>query len=147
MEGLPADEPDMPLHGAAPAAPVAAKGAPESSAAPAPLDPDLPAPVEGAAPANPAEPPPPLPPGPNLEVETLQAMATKVLKKYAVKEYEIENANSLKRHDLICEILKRNFQKNGTANVGGVLDLSNDGYGFLRAPRFNYITCPEDPYI
>jgi transcription termination factor Rho len=148
LEGLPADEPDMPLHGAAPKAAVTAKGAPESAAAPAPLDPDLPAPVEGAVPAVSSEPPPaPLPPGPHLEVETLQAMATKVLKKYAVKEYEIENASALKRHDLICEILKRNFQKNGTANVGGVLDLSNDGYGFLRAPRFNYITCPEDPYV
>jgi transcription termination factor Rho len=148
LEGLPADEPDMPLPGAAPKAPLVAKAAPESKAAPAPLDPDAPAPVEGSAPAVSAEPPPPpLPPGPHLEVETLQAMATKVLKKYAVKEYEIENANSLKRHDLICEVLKRNFQKNGTANVGGVLDLSNDGYGFLRAPRFNYITCPEDPYI
>ena len=53
----------------------------------------------------------------------------------------------MKKHDLICEILKRNAAKNGTANGGGVLDLSNEGYGFLRAARFNYLTCPEDIYV
>ena len=152
LEGLPADEPDLPLTGAAPAASAAkVEGAPASRAgarsASVPLDPNQPAPVEGAAPAIPAEPPPTLPPGPHLEVETLQAMPTKKLKIYASKEYEIDNASALKRHELICEILRRNFQKNGTANGGGVLDLANDGYGFLRSPRFNYITCPEDPYI
>jgi transcription termination factor Rho len=148
LEGLPADEPDLPPPGAKPAAAAPVQAAPEGDAAAAPLDPNQPAPVEGAAPAIPAEPPPPpLPPGPHLEVEVLQAMATKALKKYAAKEYEIENANSLKRHDLICEILRRNFARNGTASGGGVLDLSNDGYGFLRSPRFNYLTCPEDPYV
>ena len=101
-----------------------------------------------SATATPAEPPPPpLPPGPHLEVEKLQAKPTRELKVYAKKEYEIENAATLKKHDLICEILKRNAAKNGTANGGGVLDLSPEGYGFLRSPRFNYLTCPEDLYV
>jgi transcription termination factor Rho len=146
MEGLPADEPDLPAPGA-----KLAEAAPSStiiSGTATSLDPAQPAPADVGAPAAPAEPPPPpLPPGPHLEVEKLQAKPTRELKVYANKEYEIENAATLKKHDLICEILKRNAAKNGTANSGGVLDLSNEGYGFLRSPRFNYITCPEDPYV
>jgi transcription termination factor Rho len=145
MEGLPADEPDLPLPGAKP---VEARSFRSSITGPAtPVDPNQPAPTDAGEPAVPVEPAPPLPPGPHLEVEKLQAKPTKELKVYAKKEYEIENASALKKHDLICEILKRNAAKNGTANGGGVLDLSSEGYGFLRSPRFNYITCPEDPYV
>lgn len=140
MEGLPADEPDLPLPGTqvADAAPISGTAAPSAGA-------------EGTdasgAPIAPAEPVVPLPPGPHLEVEELQAKPTRELKAYAKKEYEIENASSLKKHELICEILKRNAARNGTANSGGVLDLSPEGYGFLRSPRFNYVTCPEDAYV
>jgi transcription termination factor Rho len=154
MEGLPADEPDLPLPGAQPPPeavldPKAKTKAVAGAAAATPVsDPNQPATTEAGAPAAPAEPPPPpLPPGPHLEVEKLQAKPTRELKAYAKKEYEIENASSLKKHDLVCEILKRNAAKNGTANGGGVLDLSPEGYGFLRSPRFNYITCPEDLYV
>jgi len=147
MEGLPADEPDLPVPGA-----KVSEGSPSLGIAPgtvSPADPTQPQPAPGEAgtPVALVEPPPPLPPGPHLEVEKLQAKPTRELKVYAKKEYEIENAAAFKKHDLICEILKRNAAKNGTANSGGVLDLSSEGYGFLRSPRFNYITCPEDPYV
>jgi transcription termination factor Rho len=145
MEGLPADEPDLPLPGAKPLEPL--PSAKKISGPVDPVDPSQPAPTDAGAPVAPAEPPAPLPPGPHLELEKLQAKPTKELKVYAKKEYEIENAAALKRHDLICEILKRNAAKNGTANGGGVLDLSNEGYGFLRAARFNFMTCPEDIYV
>jgi len=146
MEGLPADEPDLPVG-------VVATPAATAPRPPVMLDKDKekagePGVDDAGVPLEPAEPPPaPLPPGPHLEVEQLQAKATRDLKIFAKKEYEIENASTLKKHDLICEILKRNAAKNGTANGGGVLDLSNDGYGFLRSPRFNYLTCPEDIYV
>ena len=141
MEGLPADEPDLPLPGAKPVEPASAVGAAPAAGNPGKLSPS-------EAGAVPTEPPPALlPPGPHLELDKLQAKPTRDLKVYAKKEYEIENANALKKHDLICEILKRNAAKNGTANGGGVLDLSNEGYGFLRSPRFNYTTCPEDIYV
>jgi len=145
MEGLPADEPDLPAPGAKPAEGSPSRGGMVPGTAFS-ADPAQPATAEAGAPAILVE-PPPLPPGPHLEVEKLQAKPTRELKVYAKKEYEIENAAALKKHDLICEILKRNAAKNGTANSGGVLDLSNEGYGFLRSPRFNYITCPEDPYV
>jgi transcription termination factor Rho len=151
MEGLPADEPDLPLPGAksaeaAPANPAAAPRAASPVGSDQPVDAGAAQNPSGAL-ATPIEVAPPLPPGPHLEVEKLQAKPTRELKVYAKKEYEIENAATLKKHDLICEILKRNAAKNGTANGGGVLDLSSEGYGFLRSPRFNYITCPEDLYV
>jgi transcription termination factor Rho len=150
MEGLPADEPDLPLPGAAPLEPLKPlPGAKKNLGKGGPADPDKPALEQTEIVYGPVEPPPPppLPPGPHLELEILQAKPTKELKIYAKKEYEIENASAMKKHDLICEILKRNAAKNGTANGGGVLDLSSEGYGFLRAARFNYITCPEDLYV
>ena len=89
----------------------------------------------------------PLPPGPHLELSELQAKPTRELKVIA-KEYEVENAQTLKKHELVTEILKKNAAKNGTLNGGGVLDLiSEGGYGFLRAARFNYLACPEDIYV
>ena len=145
MEGLPADEPDLPPPGAKPV--VASPMPSAASVSASPTDRAQPATGDAGAAVIAVEPPPPLPPGPHLEVEKLQAKPTRELKTYAKKEYEIENAATLKKHDLICEILKRNAAKNGTANGGGVLDLSPEGYGFLRSPRFNFVTCPEDLYV
>jgi transcription termination factor Rho len=173
MEGLPADEPDLPLAPSPAAAPVveAQAHAPvpeETEAKPAPTGGKKAAAVREAEskstpPETPSAPPlspettppvaelpplpPPLPPGPHLELDALQAKPTKALKIFAKDEYAVENAATLKKHDLICEIIKRNALKNGTANGGGVLDLSQDGHGFLRCPRFNYLTCPEDLYV
>ena len=150
MEGLPADEPDIPLPGAKAAEPPATRTQADSTLAPASSDPASVDPAHAGASgatAVPVEPAPPLPPGPHLEVEKLQAKPTRALKVFAKEEYGIENAATLKKHELVCEILKRNAAKNGTANGGGVLDITQDGHGFLRSPRFNYLTCPEDLYV
>ena len=151
MEGLPADEPDVPLctttSATADILPASAAAGPGTP--PAPHSPMPTSGVEGEAGfagQAPYEASPPLPPGPHLELDELQAKPTRALKVIA-KEYEIENALALKKHELITEILRRNALKNGTANGGGVLDLSPEGYGFLRAARFNYLTCPEDIYV
>jgi transcription termination factor Rho len=165
MDGLPMDEPDLPAGETTatvprpsrtptfrpradilPAGSAAGPGNPPAPGEPLPnsaADADS---EVGFAPAPAPAAPEPLPPGPHLELDVLQAKPTKELKVIA-KEYEVENAQVLKKHELIVEILRRNAAKNGTANGGGVLDLSNDGYGFLRAARFNYLTCPEDIYV
>ena len=130
MEGLPADEPDLPPAGLAPG---------EGSSGGAAL-----ATVESEATDHPTE--SALPSGPHLHIEQLQAKPVRELKAIA-KDCDIEQAPSLKKHELICEIIKRNAARNGTASGGGVLDLSPEGYGFLRSPRFNYLTCPEDIYV
>ncbi len=167
MEGLPADEPDLPPSGSTnqsgmTSAPEPREGSTfqerfvmgpppqrDQNAAPASENPGLADGSNGAdASGQFAETPPPapLPPGPHLEIEELQSRPTRALKVLA-KEYDIEQAQTLKKHELVCEIVKRNAAKNGTANGGGVLDLSPEGYGFLRAARFNYLTCPEDIYV
>jgi transcription termination factor Rho len=119
-----------------------------SSSAPAQADPPTTdSPDELSFTPTPVPPREPLPPGPHLELDVLQAKATRELKVIA-KESEVENPHTLKKHELIEEILKKNAAKNGTANGGGVLDLAGEGgYGFLRAARFNYLTCPEDVYV
>ncbi len=92
MEGLPADEPDLPPAGAS-----VREAAPTESILPgtAPVDvgvTGLP-PVDGfdrendQQPASPTR--PPLPPGPHLEVEELQMRPTRALKTFAAKEYDI----------------------------------------------------------
>ena len=173
MDGLPQDLPDLPAGETTatyvPPAPVfqhrdtrgrgdyqerdrADIQSPSESTPAGPAAPGDPLPVDGQdelgftpAPAAPVR--EPLPPGPHLELGDLQAKPTRELKTIA-KEYDVENAQTLKKHDLITEILKKNAAKNGTANGGGVLDLSSEGgYGFLRAARFNYLTCPEDIYV
>jgi transcription termination factor Rho len=147
MEGLPADEADLPARPANPAATDVMSASANPASAPD-IHSSLPRGEDDVAFAAqaPYDPPAPLPPGPHLELDELQAKPTRALKVMA-KEYDVENAQTLKKHELVAEILRRNALKNGTANGGGVLDLSSEGYGFLRAARFNYLTCPEDIYV
>ncbi len=160
LEGLPADEPDLPVTPPGVEAPGAngfRPGDPRDADRQGVRPPqsqssdreDGFSPAEGnpeTMSAAPVEPPAPLPPGPHLEISDLQAKTTRQLKALA-KDYEIENAANLKKHEIVSEILKRNAARNGTASGGGVLDLSPEGYGFLRSPKFHYLTCPEDLYV
>jgi len=59
----------------------------------------------------------------------------------------VPGASSMKRHDLIFEILKHQTEKNGHIFLEGVLEVLPDGFGFLRAPDNNYLPGPEDVYV
>jgi len=60
---------------------------------------------------------------------------------------QIENANSLRRQDMMFAILKQ-LADNDTAIFGdGVLEILQDGFGFLRAPEANYLPGPDDIYV
>ncbi len=62
-------------------------------------------------------------------------------------ESEIENANRLRKHDLIFAILKA-FAKRGETIFGeGVLEVLPDGFGFLRSPETSYLANTDDIYI
>jgi len=89
---------------------------------------------------------PSLPPGPALDINELQRLTIPALNVLAT-QYEIDNASTLRKHELICEILKRNAVRNGTMHGTGVLEVLPDGYGFLRSLPFNYLACPEDIYV
>jgi hypothetical protein len=58
----------------------------------------------------------------------------------------IEVSANLRKQDLIFEILKWQSDQQGAIQGGGVLEGSNDGYGFLREPAYNYEPSPDDIY-
>src|SRR5204862_6307672 len=62
-------------------------------------------------------------------------------------DFGIEVVATLKRHELIFEILKRNAERSGVMFGEGVLEILPDGFGFLRSPVYNYLPCPEDIYV
>ena len=60
---------------------------------------------------------------------------------------EVDNANSLRRQDLLFGILKQ-LAAHDTAIFGyGVLEILPDGFGFLRSPEANYLPGPDDIYV
>ena len=62
-------------------------------------------------------------------------------------EHNIENASNMRRQDIMFSILK-SVADNGAAIHGdGVIDILQDGFGFLRAPESNYLPGPDDIYV
>jgi len=83
---------------------------------------------------------------PTLDIVALQKMTVISLSKMA-KELGVQNIGSMRKHQLIFEMLKANSRKNGNMFGEGVLEVLPDGFGFLRSPNYNYLPCPEDIYI
>ncbi len=82
----------------------------------------------------------------NLDLAKLHDMPPAELIKLG-KEFEIENISSLRRQDLIFQILKSQAEANGFIFAEGVLEILQDGFGFLRAPEYNYLPGPDDIYV
>ncbi len=63
------------------------------------------------------------------------------------EELQVENANTLRKQDMMFAILKR-LAENDIAIFGdGVLEVLPDGFGFLRSPESNYLAGPDDIYV
>ncbi len=66
---------------------------------------------------------------------------------FFAEKLEIENASSLRKQDIMFAILKR-LAEQGTGIYGeGVLEVLQDGFGFLRSPEANYLPGPDDIYV
>ena len=63
------------------------------------------------------------------------------------KELNVEGASGLRKQELIFAILQAQTEKNGLIFGEGVLEILPDGFGFLRAPDYNYLPGPDDIYI
>lgn len=63
------------------------------------------------------------------------------------EELTIENANSLRKQDMMFAILKQMAENDVPIYGSGVLEILQDGFGFLRAPESNYLPGPDDIYI
>jgi len=63
------------------------------------------------------------------------------------KDLQIPSPSGLKKQELIFEILKAQTEKNGLIFAEGVLEILPEGFGFLRAPDYNYLPGPDDIYV
>jgi transcription termination factor Rho len=63
------------------------------------------------------------------------------------KDLGVENARGLRKHELIFAILQAQTEKNGLIYGEGVLQVLPDGFGFLRAPDYNYFPGSDDIYV
>ncbi len=63
------------------------------------------------------------------------------------EEQEVENASSLRRQEQMFAILKLAADNNEEITGVGVLEILQDGFGFLRAPEANYLPGPDDIYV
>ena len=63
------------------------------------------------------------------------------------EEMEVENAAGMRKQDLIFAILKSQTEQRGKIFAAGVLEILQDGFGFLRAPDQNYLAGPDDIYV
>ncbi len=84
--------------------------------------------------------------GNSINIARLQAMSMTDLNNMA-KELEIENFGTMKKHELIFEILQKNAERSGGLFAEGVLEILPEGFGFLRSRSYNYLSCPEDIYV
>jgi len=65
----------------------------------------------------------------------------------AAKALEITGSTSMRKQELIFEIMKAQSEQSGLVFAEGVLQILQDGYGFLRHPDYNYLPGPDDIYI
>ena len=63
------------------------------------------------------------------------------------KDLNIPGASGMRKQELIFEILRAQTEKNGLIFSEGVLECLPDGFGFLRAPEYNYLPGPDDIYV
>ncbi|MCF8052843.1 MAG: transcription termination factor Rho [Desulfobacterales bacterium] len=63
------------------------------------------------------------------------------------KKYNIESAAGMRKQELIFALLQAQIEKNGLIYGEGTLEILPDGFGFLRAPTYNYLPGPDDIYV
>jgi transcription termination factor Rho len=97
-----------------------------------------------------------LPPEPTVEEPAPRegALNLKTLKEKKISElaqiaknFNVEGASNMRKQELIFAILGAQTEQNGFVYGEGVLEILPDGFGFLRAPDYNYLPGPDDIYI
>jgi transcription termination factor Rho len=81
-----------------------------------------------------------------LNLSTLKEMSVQQLTQVA-KDLDIPGATGLRKQEMIFEILRGRAEKSGMLFSEGVLEVLPDGFGFLRAPDYNYLAGPDDVYV
>ena len=81
-----------------------------------------------------------------LNLADLKAKSPKDLLAMA-EELEIENASTMRKGDMMFSILKERADEEWVIGGDGVLEVLQDGFGFLRSPSANYLPGPDDIYV
>ena len=81
-----------------------------------------------------------------MQLQDLKKKSPTELLQYA-EELGIENAASLRTQDMMYAILKRLAETETTLFGEGVLQVMQDGFGFLRSPEANYLAGSDDIYV
>ena len=81
-----------------------------------------------------------------LDIAKLKEMNITTLTQVA-KDLSVVGATGMRKQELIFKILQAQTEKNGLIFSEGVLECLPDGFGFLRAPEYNYLPGPDDIYV
>ena len=133
----PAGKPAAPVTNEAAAPPKAHADEPEAqqpAEKPQALPQPAPAPAPQAAPAQ------------SISLSAMKEMSISALTKIA-KDLDIAGATGMRKQEVIFEILRVRAEKSGNIFSEGVLETLPDGFGFLRAPDYNYLPGPDDIYV
>ena len=82
-----------------------------------------------------------------MDLNELQSLNIRELSKLAHKLNVDGGIAGLNRQTLIIKILEANAKNDGSFSAKGVLEVMQDGYGFLRSPDYNYMPGPDDIYV
>lgn len=83
---------------------------------------------------------------PGLNITDLKEMTIQNLTQVA-KDLDVAGATGMRKQELIFQILKAQTEQSGFIFSEGVLEVLPDGFGFLRAPDYNYLPGPDDIYV
>ena len=81
-----------------------------------------------------------------MDINELQSQKISELTTLA-QEMSISGYSGLKKQDLILKIVEASAKKEGILFTKGVLEVMNEGYGFLRSSDYNYLPGPDDIYV
>src|SRR5918993_3417613 len=81
-----------------------------------------------------------------LNLATLKEMSISKLTSIA-KAMDVPGATGMRKQELIFKVLAAQTEKSGLIFSEGVLETLPDGFGFLRAPEYNYLPGPDDIYV
>ena len=82
----------------------------------------------------------------SISLDDLKLLKPAELIKFAEK-VGVENASSMRKQDIFFSVLKDMAEEDVQINGSGVLEVLQDGFGFLRAPEANYLPGPDDIYV
>ncbi|MBV1896126.1 MAG: Rho termination factor N-terminal domain-containing protein, partial [Rhodobacteraceae bacterium] len=81
-----------------------------------------------------------------LSLSHLKSQSPKDLLAMA-EELEIENASTMRKGEMMFQILRERADEGWMVFGNGVLEVLQDGFGFLRSPEANYLPGPDDIYV